>query len=152
EEESQRGLAHFLEHMAFNGSRNFKPGDLIPFFQRHGMNFGGDTNAHTTLDETVYKLNLAASDKAALAEGLKVLRDMADGLDLSPEEVDKERGVILAEKKARESEAAEAGRKWRRFVFAGHRLANDVIGTEETLAGADARERRIQRNILGIKR
>ena len=59
EEESEKGFAHFVEHMAFNGTKHFPAGSLIPFFQENGMSFGGDTNAHTSLAETVYKLNLA---------------------------------------------------------------------------------------------
>lgn len=134
------GIAHYLEHMAFNGSKHFPAGSLIPFFQKHGMSFGGDTNAHTSYYETVYKLDLSKNDADSVAEGFKVLRDMADGLTLEPHEVDQERGIILSEKSARDSEAVQAGRQWRQFVFKGSRLTNDVIGTDETLAGIDAKK------------
>ncbi len=70
EEDQELGFAHFVEHMAFNGTRRFPPQSLIPFFQQNGMSFGGDSNAHTTLDETVYKLNLASTDANAVSTGL----------------------------------------------------------------------------------
>ena len=79
EKDSELGFAHIVEHMAFNGTRNYPAGSLIQFFQSNGMSFGGDTNASTSRDETVYKLNLASTDEAALRKGLSVLRDYADG-------------------------------------------------------------------------
>ncbi len=103
EADDERGLAHFLEHMAFNGSKNYPPGTLVEFFQRMGMSFGGDTNASTTFERTVYQLELAQADEHALREGLRVFGDYAGGLLLGPEEIEKERGVILAEKRASDS-------------------------------------------------
>ncbi|MFV0421045.1 M16 family metallopeptidase [Oleidesulfovibrio sp.] len=137
ERDNELGLAHFLEHMAFNGSRNFAPGELIPFFQENGLAFGRDANAHTSLMETVYKLNLA-SDEANLNKGLLFMRDVADGLSILPEEVEKERGVILSEKAARDSEQYRAGQRRRQQLFAGTRFVNDVIGTEEVIRTASA--------------
>lgn len=103
EAEDQRGIAHFLEHMAFNGSAHYPPGTLIEFFQRMGMRFGADANANTNFDRTVYLLELAHSDDATVAEGLQVLGDDAGGLLLGDDEINKERGVILSEKRARDS-------------------------------------------------
>ncbi|KXU37714.1 peptidase M16 [Cephaloticoccus primus] len=103
ETEEQRGLAHFLEHMAFNGSTNYPPGTLVEFFQRMGMSFGGDTNAFTSFDRTQYMLELPRTDEPTLAEGLRVLSDYAGGLLLLDEEIDRERGVILNEKRARDN-------------------------------------------------
>jgi hypothetical protein len=77
EKEDQRGLAHFLEHMAFNGSTHYAPGTLVEFFQRMGMSFGGDTNASTGFDRTQYLLELAHTDPATLTEGMQVLADDA---------------------------------------------------------------------------
>ena len=105
EADDQRGLAHFLEHMAFNGSKHYPPGTLIEFFQRMGMNFGGDTNANTGFERTVYLLELAKSDDATIGEGLRVFSDYADGLLLTDEEIDRERTIILSEKRARDSVA-----------------------------------------------
>ena len=103
ETDEQRGLAHYLEHMAFNGTTHYPPGTLISYFQSIGMGFGADTNAHTSYDETVYKLMLPAVDRKTLADGLLVLADYARGALLLEKEVDKERGVILAEKLSRDS-------------------------------------------------
>jgi zinc protease len=103
ETEDQRGLAHFLEHMAFNGSTHYAPGTLVEFFQRMGMSFGGDTNAFTAFDQTVYMLELPKTDAPTLAEGLRVFADYAGGLLLQPVEIDKERGIILSEKRTRDS-------------------------------------------------
>lgn len=103
ETEDQRGLAHFLEHMAFNGSAHYPPGTLVEFFQRMGMSFGGDTNASTNFDHTIYLLELPKSDAPTLAEGLRVFSDYAGGLLLPEKEIDRERGVILSEKRVRDS-------------------------------------------------
>ncbi|MEO5958127.1 MAG: insulinase family protein, partial [Opitutaceae bacterium] len=90
ETDDQRGLAHFLEHMAFNGSTHYPDDDqLIKFFQRMGMNFGGDTNASTGFDRTQYLLELPDTKPATLGEGLQVFSDYASGLLLKPEAIDK---------------------------------------------------------------
>ncbi|MEY4938423.1 MAG: hypothetical protein RIQ93_158 [Verrucomicrobiota bacterium] len=103
ETEQQRGLAHFLEHLAFNGSEHYAPGTLIEFFQRMGMNFGGDTNASTGFERTLYLLELPDTKDAVMAEGLRVFADYAGGLLLQTPEIDKERGIILSEKRTRDS-------------------------------------------------
>jgi zinc protease len=103
EAEDQRGIAHFLEHMAFNGSTHYPAGTLVEFFQRMGMRFGADLNANTNFDRTVYLLELAHSDDASIAEGLRVFSDDAGGLLLTDEEISRERGVILSEMRARDS-------------------------------------------------
>ena len=103
EAEDQRGLAHFLEHMAFNGSTHYAPGTLVEFFQRMGMNFGGDTNASTGFERTLYLLELPDTKAATLGEGLRVLGDYAGGLLLKTEELEKERGIILSEKRTGDS-------------------------------------------------
>ena len=103
EGEQELGAAHFLEHMMFNGSKHFPPGEMVKFFQRIGMQFGPDANAHTGFDRTVYDVLLPKGDPGSLSEGLVVLRDYADGALLLPEEVERERKVILAEKRSRDS-------------------------------------------------
>ena len=103
EKDDQRGLAHFLEHMAFNGSTHYAPGTLVEFFQRMGMSFGGDTNASTGFDRTVYLLELPDVKDGTVAEGLQVFADYAGGLLLEPKEIEKERGIILSEKRTRDS-------------------------------------------------
>ena len=103
ETDDQRGLAHFLEHMAFNGSTHYPPGTIVEFFQRMGMSFGGDTNAYTSFDHTTYMLELPDTKTETLAEGFKVFSDYASGLLLLEPELNKERGIILSEKRARDS-------------------------------------------------
>ncbi|MGE9290948.1 MAG: M16 family metallopeptidase, partial [Puniceicoccales bacterium] len=93
ETEEQRGLAHFLEHMAFNGTRNFASGEMIEYFQRLGMAFGADTNASTGFDRTLYKLELPNGDPDLRTESLRLLRDYADGILFAPKEIEKERGI-----------------------------------------------------------
>lgn len=103
EAEDQRGLAHFLEHMVFNGTRNFTSAELIPRMQRLGIAFGAHANAYTSFDETVYMLDLPNLSDEMLDLGFTVMRDFADGALLEPEEIDKERGVIMAELTSRDS-------------------------------------------------
>lgn len=101
ETDETRGLAHYLEHMAFNGSAHFPPGSLVPFFQSLGMTFGRDQNAFTGFDQTVFTLALPDTGPDTLDRGLLYLSDVAFRLTLSPEEIDRERGIILEEKRAR---------------------------------------------------
>ena len=132
ERDDELGIAHFLEHLAFNGSKHFSAGELIPFFQRNGMAFGRDLNAHTSYQETVYKLNLSNTEQHNLDTALTFMRDIADGLRITQEEVDKERGVILSEKAARDSIEHRAGSRLRGKMYAGTRFTNEPIG-EETI-------------------
>lgn len=104
EEESQRGLAHFLEHMAFNGSDHFKGNDLIEWCRSKGIEFGGDLNAYTSIDETVYNIdNVPTQHQATLDSCLLILRDWSTGLSLEQDEIEKERGVIHEEWRLRTS-------------------------------------------------
>ncbi len=102
EEDHQQGLAHFLEHMAFNGTTHFPADEMVEFFQRLGMAFGADTNAHTSFRETVYKLELPEPSPAMLEKGLLFFADVAQNMLLADKELEKERGVILSEKLARD--------------------------------------------------
>lgn len=97
ETERQKGLAHFLEHMAFNGSRNFPADGMVRFLESKGAKFGADLNAHTSFNETVYKLQLPSSDPAMVDSTIMILADWAAGLSITPAEVEKERGVIMSE-------------------------------------------------------
>ncbi len=122
ENEDQRGLAHFLEHMAFNGSEHYAPGTLIEFFQRMGMNFGGDTNASTGFERTLYLLELPDTKTATLAEGLRVFSDYAGGLLIKSEEINKERGVILSEKRTSDSVGYRTALATYGFILGGTRF------------------------------
>lgn len=97
EEEDQRGLAHFLEHMAFNGTRHFPDNSLIKFLESKGGKFGADFNAHTSMNETVYKLQLLSSNPSFVDTTLMILADWAGGLSLDSLQIEEERGVILSE-------------------------------------------------------
>lgn len=139
ENDGQRGYAHFLEHMLFNGTTHYPPGTLVKYFQSMGMGFGSDTNAHTNFDETVYRLLLPDGSEKNLHSGLQVLADYARGALLLESEVERERGIILAEKRTRDSAGYRLYEKRTGFSFAGTRVAERFpIGTEETLRQADA--------------
>ena len=104
ENEDQRGLAHFLEHMAFNGSDHFKGNDLIEWCRSKGIEFGGDLNAYTSIDQTVYNIdNVPTNSVSTLDSCLLILRDWSCGLSLEQSEIDKERGVIHEEWRLRTS-------------------------------------------------
>lgn len=137
ERDEQRGLAHYLEHMAFNGSTHFPAGTLIKSLQDMGIAFGQHSNAHTGQDETVYKLDLPDAAPGTLEKGLLLLADQAGGLLLAAEEVEREKGVILAEMRDKE------GPGWREYqamtavVARGTRAPTRFpIGTETTVKGA----------------
>ena len=98
EEESQRGLAHFLEHMAFNGSDHFKGNNLIEWCRANGIEFGVDLNAYTSIDQTVYNINNVPTNRSGAVDTcLIILRDWSTGLSLEQDEIEKERGVIHEE-------------------------------------------------------
>ncbi len=103
EADGEEGLAHFLEHMLFDGSTHFPPGEMVKYFQRIGMQFGPDANAHTGFAQTVFDILLPSGDSQSIAEGLVVLSDYAQGALLLPEEVEKEKKVVLAEMRSRDS-------------------------------------------------
>ncbi len=138
ETDNQRGLAHFLEHMMFNGSKNFPPGSLVAYFQSLGMSFGGDTNAHTTHNETVYNIFLPNGSEKSLESGFLVMADYARGALLLDTEIDRERGVILAEKRARDSAGYRTNVASNNFSFRGTRYPLRMpIGVQKTLQEAD---------------
>jgi zinc protease len=97
EDDDQQGLAHFTEHMAFNGTKNFKKNDLVSFLQTIGVEFGADLNAYTGFDETVYILPIPTEKKENIEKGFQILEDWASTVAFENGEVDKERGVVLEE-------------------------------------------------------
>jgi zinc protease len=105
EEPNERGLAHFLEHMLFNGTRRFKGPDLVNFLERNGMEFGADINASTSFDETVYQLKIATDDKKTIETALDILEDWSAYATLALEDIDKERGIIVEEWRQRDKTA-----------------------------------------------
>lgn len=134
ETETTRGLAHYLEHMAFNGSANFPPGSVVPFFQSLGLTFGRDQNAFTSFDQTVYTLNLPDARPETLDKGMRFLADAAFRLSLPAPGIEGERQIVLEEKRAR----ASARQRVREYIY--ERLAPEStlgrrlpIGTEATI-------------------
>lgn len=97
EDDDQQGLAHFIEHMAFNGTAHFSENDLINFLETSGVDFGADLNAYTSFDETVYMFQIPADRQGLIDSAFMILQDWAQNLSLSDEEIDKERGVIHEE-------------------------------------------------------
>jgi len=97
ETEKQQGLAHFLEHMAFNGTKNFKKHELIDFLEGIGMQFGADLNAYTSFDETVYQLEIPMEKPEVVKKGVQILEDWAHQITFEAEEIEKERGVVIEE-------------------------------------------------------
>ncbi|MFO0434920.1 MAG: M16 family metallopeptidase, partial [Sphingobacteriaceae bacterium] len=97
ENDDQQGLAHFVEHMAFNGSKNFKKNDLVNYLESIGTKFGPDLNAYTSFDETVYMLQIPTDKKDIVEKGLLILKDWSHNLSFDSLEIEKERGVVLEE-------------------------------------------------------
>jgi zinc protease len=97
EDEDQQGLAHFLEHMAFNGTRNFEKSALLDYMESIGMRAGAGVNASTSFDETIYVLRVPTDSAGPLETGIQVMEDWAHGLLLDPEEIEAERGVVIEE-------------------------------------------------------
>ncbi len=134
EKEYQRGLAHFLEHMAFNGSRNFKKNELVSYLQSIGVRFGADLNAYTSFDETVYMLSIPTEKPELLDKGFLVLSDWASGMTFDPEEIDKERGVVLEELRLGKGASQRMRDRYFPKLFKGSMYAERLpIGTEQIL-------------------
>ncbi len=134
EDDDQQGMAHFLEHMAFNGSKNFPAGQLVEYLQHLGMGFGADTNAHTSFKETVYQLELPKVEESLMADGLKLFNDYLGNLLLDQKEIDKERGVILSEKLARDSVDERTMRDGFKFAMPDAKISSRMpIGLTETI-------------------
>lgn len=143
ETDEERGLAHYLEHMAFNGTKKFAADTLVEWFQRNGMSFGGDSNAATGFETTTYMLELPHGDTDTIHEGLEVLRDFADGMLLEESEVEKERGIIFAEKRSRDSVEFRTMMAEFEFVMPGTLPPRRFpIGVDETLEAANAEQLR----------
>src|SRR5499425_853769 len=113
EADDQRGLAHLIEHMAFNGSTHFKPGEVFAYFESVGARLGPHVNAYTSFDETVYMLDVPSDQPEVVQKAVTALSDFAGGLSLTKEEIDKERGVVIEE--------------WRGGLGAGSRIRDKQL-------------------------
>ncbi len=124
EDDDQQGLAHFLEHMAFNGTRHFAKQELINYIQSIGMRFGADLNAYTSFDETVYMLQIPTDNDSLLEKGFMILSDWAHLVSLESEEIDKERGVIKEEWRLSRGAEARLEDKQLPLIYQGSQYAN----------------------------
>ncbi len=137
EDDDQRGLAHFVEHMAFNGTKRFAKQAIIDYIEKIGMRFGPDVNAYTSFDQTVYMLTVPTDDRKMMGTGLDILRDWAGDVSFEPGEVEKERGVVLEEWRLRRGPFARIHDKQWPVMFQGSKYAERLpIGLPEVIEGA----------------
>ncbi|UIR57980.1 insulinase family protein [Sphingobacterium sp. SRCM116780] len=134
ENEEQLGLAHFLEHMNFNGLKHFPKNELINYLQKAGVRFGSDLNAYTGFDETVYQLPIPSDDPELLKNGLQVMRDWAQDALLTTDEIDKERGIVMEEMRGNRGVSQRLQDKFFPIVLNGSRYSKRLpIGTEKII-------------------
>ncbi|HEY6816635.1 MAG TPA: insulinase family protein [Croceibacterium sp.] len=133
------GYAHFIEHMAFNGSTRVPEGEMIRLLEREGLAFGADTNASTNFDVTLYKLDLPRNTPALLDTSLMLMREVASELSFNPDAVEREKGVVLSEKRVRDTYDLRNYLDGAQFFYPGARFVDRLpIGTVETLQVATA--------------
>ncbi len=134
EADDQLGLAHVLEHMAFNGTTRFGPGELVSYFESIGARFGPHVNAYTSFDETVYMLDVPTDRDGVLVRGLEALKDFAGSITLDTAEIDRERGVVIEEWRGRLGAATRMQEPQLRALFGDSLYADRLpIGTPEVL-------------------
>lgn len=139
ETDAQQGLAHFLEHMAFNGSRSVPEGDMIKILERLGLSFGADTNASTNFGQTIYQLDLPKTNDETVDTSLMLLREAAGNLTIAQSSVDRERGVVLSEERTRDTPAYRIYKDRLAFLLPGQRLPTRYpIGQVDILKAAQA--------------
>ncbi|CAL2101158.1 Peptidase M16 [Tenacibaculum sp. 190130A14a] len=134
EDEDQLGLAHFMEHMNFNGTKNFKKNELVDYLQSIGVKFGAHLNAYTGFDETVYILPIPSDDEAKLDKGFQILEDWAHGALLEDKDIDEERGVVLEEYRSRRDASSRMLEQYLPKVMHGSKYADRLpIGTKKSI-------------------
>ena len=144
ERDDQRGVAHFLEHMVLNGTKNVPEGEFVKRLERAGLRFGPDTNASTDFEQTVFKLDLPKTDAATVGEAMFLLREVADEASLEASAIDSERGIILSEERTRATPGYRVALDEYGYVLRGQRLPTRFpIGDTEVIAKAP-RERFVE--------
>lgn len=139
EDEDQLGLAHFIEHMAFNGTTNYPENELVKYLQSTGMKFGADLNAHTGFDETVYKLQVSTDNSEELERAFEILREWATEITFLPQDVEDEKNVILEEWRLRQGLRQRISDEQRKAVFGDSRYSERFpIGDPDIIRNADA--------------
>jgi zinc protease len=137
ESDAERGYAHYVEHMAFQGSTHVPSGEMVRLLERLGLAFGADTNAQTSFDHTTYQLDLPRNDASLIDTALMLMRETASELTFPAAETKRERGVVLAEKRDRNSWSYRALENRLKFTVPGARFAQRLpIGTTEALDAA----------------
>lgn len=126
ETEEQQGLAHFLEHMCFNGTENFPKNDLVNYLESIGVRFGAHLNAYTSFDETVYMLRVPTDNEEQFQQGFQIMEDWMHQLLLEPEEIDKERGVVIEEWRTRLGAQQRIAEQAYDKIFYGSRYPNRI--------------------------
>ena len=139
EADDEQGLAHFIEHMAFNGTTNVREGEMVKMLERLGLSFGADTNASTGYTQTTYKLDLPKADPALIERAMFIMRETASEILFDPKAVDRERGVVIAEMRQRENYTFQSNRKSNDLFYPDSYFATRYpIGTLEVLQTAPA--------------
>ena len=139
EDDDQLGLAHFVEHMAFNGTENFEKFELVDYLQSVGMRFGADINASTGFDQTSYRLTVPTDDRQVMDTAFLVLADWAGRVSFDPEEIDKERGVVIEEWRRSQGAGMRLFDRQLPIIFGGSRYVDRLpIGTKESIETAPA--------------
>lgn len=134
EDDDQLGLAHFMEHMCFNGTKNFEKNELVDYLQSIGVKFGAHLNAYTSFDQTVYILPIPSDDPEKLEQGFQIIEDWAHNALLTDEEIDKERGVVLEEYRLGKGANERMMQKYLPKVMHGSKYAERLpIGTKESI-------------------
>ncbi len=134
ETDKQVGLAHFVEHMCFNGTQHFKKNELVNFLEKSGVNFGADLNASTSFDETIYELQVPTDSPMVYKQAMQILEDWAHAVSFEPEEIDKERGVIIEEWRLGRGADARLRDKYFPILLKGSQYAKRLpIGTKANL-------------------
>ncbi len=137
EDDNQRGLAHFLEHMLFNGTKRFQKHELVDYLEGIGLRFGPDLNAYTSFDETVYMLKVPTDKRETFVKAFDILEDWADGATLSEDEINKERGVVIEEWRLGQGAQGRLRDKLIPAIFAGSRYRDRLpIGDPEIIRHA----------------
>jgi zinc protease len=134
EDDDQQGLAHFVEHMAFNGTSHFPKHEIVSFLESLGMRFGADVNASTSFDETVFMLQVPTDTPGTMDRSLLILEDWAHNVSFDPVEIDRERGVVMEEWRLRRGAGARMQERMFPILFKGSRYAERVpIGRTDVL-------------------
>jgi len=140
ERPDELGIAHYIEHLAFGGSKHFKAEDMVSLFQRLGVEYGSDVNAITTFDYTAFRLDFRENDAGLLREGLRLFRDFGDGVSFEPRIIEQERRVVLAELRNRNTLSGQQQQASLPVIFRGLQFPQRSPGGSEALIAKFTRE------------